>query len=153
MANKHGQHLSGQDFDVMIGDHMVHVENMSASITDNRKAVQKRGIPDGYVNGDVACSGDMEVDSINLKILIDVARSAGSIREMPPFDIVCVGKNIDNEQKQEFFGCLLSISDLFNLDGKGGEKNKHKIKFEVTSPDFVHIDGVPYLSANDIRDL
>ena len=153
MSSKHGNHLSGQDFDVMLGDVMVHVENMSASISDNRKAVQTRGIPDGYVNGDVGCSGDFEFDSVNLKLLIDVARSAGSIRELPPFDIVCVGKNLDNEQKIELFGCLLSITDLFNLDGKGGEKNKHKIKFEVTSPDFVKIDGVPYLSTNNTRDL
>ncbi|MEE7625442.1 phage protein [Methylobacter sp. Wu8] len=152
MAKK-GNHLSGQDFDVMFGDAMVHVENLSASISDNRKAVQTRGIPDGYVNGDVACTGDLEIDSANLTLLIDSARSSGSFRELPPFDIVCVGKTIDHEQKIELFGCLLSISDLFNLDGKGGEKNKHKIKFEVTSPDFVRIDGVPYLSAKDIRDL
>lgn len=146
-------HLSGQDFDVMLGDVLVHVENLSASISDNRKAVQTRGIPDGYVNGDVGCSGDLEIDSVNMKLLIDSARSSGSFRQLPPFDIILIGKNIDNEQKIELFGCLLSISDLFNLDAKGGDKNKHKIKFEVTSPDFVKIDGVPYLSATDIRDL
>lgn len=153
MSNKHGNHLSGQDFDVMLGDVMVHVENLSATISDNRKAVQTRGIPNGFVNGDVGCSGDLEIDSVNMKLLIDSARSSGSFRELPPFDIVCVGKNIDNEQKIELFGCLLQITDLFNLDGKGGEKNKHKIKFDVTSPDFVRIDGVPYLSTTDTRDL
>lgn len=146
-------HLSGQDFDVMFGDTMIHVENMSASITDNRQAVQTRGIPNGWVNGDVACSGDLELDSANFKLLIDVARTAGSFREIKTIDIVCVGKTLDSEQKQEFFGCLLKISDLFSIDGKGGEKNKHKIAFEVTSPDFVRIDGVSYLSANNIRDL
>jgi hypothetical protein len=146
-------HLSGQDFDVMLGDVLVHVENLSASITDNRKAVQTRGIPDGYVNGDVACSGDLEIDSVNMALLNEVARAAGSFRDLPPFDIVCIGKNIDHQQKIELFGCLFKISDLFNLDGKGGEKNKHKLQFEVTSPDFVRMDGVPYLSANNTRDL
>jgi hypothetical protein len=149
----HKQHLSGQDFDIMIGDVLVHVENLSASITDNSKAVQTRGIPDGWVNGDVACSGDLEIDSANMKLLKDVAKAAGSFRKMKPFDIVCIGKSIDLEQKIELFGCKFKISDLFNLDGKGGEKNKHKLQFEVTSPDFVRIDGVPYLSDEDTRDL
>jgi hypothetical protein len=153
MSNKHGCHLSGQDFDIMFGDVMVHVENFSASITDNSKAVQTRGVPNGYVHGDAGCDGDMEVDTVNFQKIKDAAKAAGSFRKLPPFDIVCIGKNIDNEQKIELFGCLLLISDLFNLDSKGGEKNKHKIKFQVTSPDFVRIDGVPYLSEEDIRDL
>lgn len=146
-------HISGQDFDVMIGDIMVHVESMNASITDNRKAVQTRGIPNGFVNGDVACAGDIELDSANFQLIKDVAKSAGSFRELETFDIIAIAKNIDSEQKIELFGCLLNISDLLNIDSKGGEKTKHKLPFEVTSPDFVRIDGVSYLSENDVRDL
>lgn len=147
------QHISGQDFDVMIGNLLVHVESMSASITDNRQAVQTRGIPNGHVNGDVACSGDLEFDSKNFNLLIEVARSAGSFRDLQPFDIICIAKTIDSEQKQELFGCLLKISDLLNIDPKGGDKSKHKVGFEVTSPDFVRINGVPYLSQNNTRDF
>ncbi|ELG1576065.1 DUF2597 family protein, partial [Salmonella enterica] len=29
----------------------------------------------------------------------------------------------------------------------------HKIKYLVTSPEFVKIDGIPILSATDVRDL
>ncbi|MEE6052811.1 DUF2597 family protein, partial [Avibacterium paragallinarum] len=32
-------------------------------------------------------------------------------------------------------------------------KSTRKIKYFVTSPDFVRIDGVPYLSSYDTRDL
>lgn len=153
MSNRNGNHLSGQDFDIMIGDILVHVESMSASITDNRKPTMTRGVPNGYVNGDVTCTGDIELDTVNFQLIKDAAKAAGSFREMRPFDIVVIGKNVDNENKQELFGCLLTVSDLLNIDSKGGDKQKHKLPFEVTSPDFVRIDGVPYLSEADTRDL
>ena len=147
------QHLSGQDFDIMVGDIMVHVEAVSASITDNRKAVMSGGVPNGYVNGDVSGNGDMELDTRNFNLIIEAAKSAGSFREMEPFDIICSGKSLNDTQKFELFGCLLTVTDLFNIDQKGGEKTKHKMPFEITSPDFVRINGVPYLSENDTRNL
>ncbi len=146
-------HISGQNFDVMIGDLLVHVESMSASITDNRKAVQTRGVPDGYVDGDVTCSGDIELDAKNFALFTEAARSAGSFRELEPFDINCIAKTATNQQKIELFGCLVKVSDLLNIDPKGSEKSKYKLPFEVTSPDFVRVDGVPYLSENDVRDF
>lgn len=147
------QHISGQDFDTMIGDLRIHVEVMTATITDNRKAVMTGGVPDGYVNGDVSCAGEIEVDNKNFNLIIEAAKAAASFRSLEPFDIVAVAKNASNEHKQELFGCLLTISDLLNADSKGGEKMKHKLPFEVTSSDFVRINGVPYLSDDDTRDL
>ncbi len=41
------QHISGQDFNVMIGDILVHVESMNATITDNRAPVQVFPTPVG----------------------------------------------------------------------------------------------------------
>ncbi|MFZ2405534.1 MAG: phage protein [Methylobacter sp.] len=146
-------HLGALDFNIMVGDVMVHVESMSASISDGRTVVYQRGVPNGFVDGDVKCDGDIEVDSANFKLLVDVARASGSWREIPPADILAQAKNQDSEQKVELFGCVLNIADLFNVDGKGGEKTKHKIKFEVSGTDFVRIDGVPYLSNYNIRDL
>ena len=40
-----------------------------------------------------------------------------------------------------------------NIDPKGGEKTKHKVPFEVTSPDFIRINGVPYLDATEIEGI
>ncbi|HHR4158445.1 TPA: phage protein [Salmonella enterica] len=42
---------------------------------------------------------------------------------------------------------------MLDIDSKGGEKTIHKVKLIVTSSDFVHINGVPYLSQTDTRDL
>lgn len=148
-----GQHISGQDFDVMVGDLLVHVEALSASITDNGKATQSGGVPDGWVNGDAMCSGEIELDGKNFNLIIESAKSAGSFRGLAPFDITCIAKTTDQEQKHELFGCRLKISDLLSIDQKGGDKTKHKLPFEVTSPDFVRINGVPYLSENDTRNL
>lgn len=86
------QHISGQDFDVMVGDLLVHVETMSASITDNRKSVQSGGVPNGYVNGDASCSGEIELDSKNFNLIIESAKSAGSFRSLEPFDITSMAK-------------------------------------------------------------
>ncbi|QSB01973.1 DUF2597 family protein [Methylomonas sp. EFPC1] len=150
MSNKR---LSAQNFDIMVGDLLVHVETMSAQITDNRQPTFIRGVPDGYVDGDVACAGDIELDSKNFNLFTDVARSNGSWRAMPTFDIIYSGVTISDKQKIEMFGCLINITDLLNNDAKGGEKSKHKLSFAVTSPDFVRLNGVPYLDADDTRAL
>lgn len=151
MASK--KQLGALDFDIMVGDRLLHVEKMSASITDNRTQVKTRGIPDGYVDGDVECKGDLEIDTHNFNLLFEAAKAAGSWRDMKPVDIIYFGKNENTQHKVELFGCILNISDLLDNDAKGGSKMTHKIPFEVTSSDFVHINGVPYLAARDVRDL
>lgn len=147
------KNLSGQNFDIMAGDVLIHVEAMTASITDNRQAVKSGGVPNGYVDGDVSAAGELELDSRNFNLLGEMAKNAGSWRGIEPFDIVTNGKTTDQEQKVELFGCLIKVSDLLDLDQNGGEKTKHKVPFEVTSPDFVRINGVPYLSEDDTRNL
>jgi Protein of unknown function (DUF2597) len=145
--------LSAQNFDIMVGNLLIHVESMSASISDNSQAVMDRGVPNGYVDGDVSCSGDIEIDSRNFNLFTDIARSAGSWRAIRPFDIICYGNSGDETQRLQLFGCKVTVSDLFGNDAKGGEKTKHKLTFTVSDPAFVRINGVPYLSALDTRDF
>lgn len=145
--------LTGKDFDVMIGDYQVRVESFSASITDNRKVIKEDGIPVDYTNGDVDCSGEIELNIKNFKLISDSAKSAGSWRELLPFDIGVNGKVSGEEHKVELDKCLLRISDLMSIDPNSNDQNKIKLPFDVTGPDFVAIDGVPYLSKHDIRNL
>lgn len=146
-------HLSGKNFAIVVGDTAINVETMSATISDNRKAVMTRGVPDGHVDGDVSANCELEIGTKEFLKLVAVARAAGSWRQMPAFNIVCSGAYLDQKAKVELFGCLLNISDLLNVDPKGSEKTKHKLPFEVTSSDFVKIDGVPYLAAADTQGL
>jgi hypothetical protein len=145
--------IGGKNFDVNLGDLLVHVESCTLDITDNSATAQTRGVPDGYVDGDVAASGELELDSANFNLLIEAARTAGSFRKLEPFDSVFFAKAGDEELRIEAFGCKLKVSSLLSIDPKGGEKTKHKVPFDVTSPDFIRINGVPYLDASEIEGL
>ena len=145
--------ISGQSFDTTLMGTMVHIEKASLSITDNSAVAQTRGIPDGYVDGDVAGEMEFELDAKNFKLLCEGAKRAGSWRGMAPDDVLFYADTGDETMKVEAFGVKLVIADLLDIDPKGGSKGVHKIKGFVTSPDFVHINGVPYLSADDTRHL
>ena len=145
--------IGGKNFDVNLGDLLVHVETCTLDITDNSTVAQTRGVPNGHVDGDVAAAGEMELDTTNFNLLIEQAGTAGSFRELEPFDIVFFAKAGEEELRIEAFGCKVRISSLLSVDQKGGEKNKHKIPFDVTSPDFVKINGVSYLGAAETEGL
>lgn len=145
--------IGGKNFDVNLGDLLVHVETCTLDITDNTAVAQDKGVPNGHVDGDVSASGEMEFDTANFNLLIEAARSAGSFRKLEPFDSVFFAKAGEEELKVEAFGCKLKVSSLLNIDPKGGEKTKHKVPFDVTSPDFIRINGVPYLDASEIEGL
>ena len=145
--------IGGKNFDVNLGDLLVHVESCTLDITDNTAVAQSGGVPNGHVDGDVSGSGEMEFDTSNFNLLIEAARSAGSFRQLEPFDVVFFAKAGEEELRIEAFGCKLKVSSLLSVDPKGGEKSKHKVPFEVTSPDFIRVNGVPYLAAAEIEGL
>ena len=145
--------IGGKNFDVNVGDLQVHVANCTLDITDSTAVAQSRGVPNGHVDGDVSASGEMEFDTSNFNLLIEAARSAGSFRKLEPFDVVFFAKAGDEELRVEAFGCKLRVSSLLSVDPKGGETSKHKVPFDVTSPDFIRINGVPYLAAEEIEGL
>ncbi|WAE53243.1 DUF2597 family protein [Stutzerimonas frequens] len=145
--------IGGKNFDVNLGDLLVHVESCTLDITDNTAVAQDKGVPNGHVDGDVSASGEMEFDTANFSLLIEAAKRAGSFRQLDPFDTVFFAKAGEEELRVEAFGCKLKVSSLLNIDPKGGEKSKHKVPFDVTSPDFIRINGVPYLAAEEIEGL
>ncbi len=145
--------ISGMNFDVTLGDLQVHIEKASLDITDNSAVAQTKGVPDGHVDGDVAASGEFEMDSANFGVLMEAARRAGSLRRLAPFDTLFFAKTPIEELRVEAFGCKVKIASLLDIDFKGGSKSTHKVPFDVTSPDFIRINGVPYLDATEIEGL
>lgn len=146
--------ISGRSFDVTVGDLALHVEKVSLSITDNSEVAKDRGVPNGYVDGDVEASGDIELDAANLSLLSEAAKSAGSWRALEPFDLLFYAKPGNGEEmKVEAFGAQISVSDLLDIDGAGGSKHVTTVPFKITSPDFVRINGVPYLDASETEGL
>ncbi|MGY2226460.1 phage protein [Pseudomonas gingeri] len=145
--------IGGKNFDINLGDLQVHVESCTLDITDNSAVALTKGVPDGHVDGDVAGAGEFEFDTNNFNLLIEAARAAGSFRQLAPFDAVFFAKAGEEELRIEAFGCKLKVSSLLSVDPKGGEKSKHKVQFSVGSPDFVRINGVPYLASTEIEGL
>ena len=145
--------IGGKNFDITLGDLSVHVEACTLDITDNTAPAQTRGVPNGHVDGDVAAAGEMEFDTTNFNLLIEAAKTAGSFRAMEPFDSVFFAKAGEEELRIEAFGCKLRLSNILTIDPKGGTKNTHKVPYDVTSPDFIKINGVPYLDAAEIEGL
>ena len=145
--------IGGKNFDINLGDLQVHVESCTLDITDNTAVAQSRGVPNGHVDGDVAASGEFEFDTSNFNLLIEAARTAGSFRQLEPFDSGFFAKAGEEELRIEAFGCKLKVSSLLSVDPKGGEKSKHKVPFDVTSPDFIRVNGVPYLASAEIEGL
>ena len=121
-----------------------------------RKSPRPTVSPTAGSDGEVGASGEIEVDAANLKILLPrPRRNAGSFRGLPEFDILFYGSTgrRREESKIEAFGCKLKVSKLADLDPKGGEKVKFTIPYVVTSPDFVRINGVPYLTSEETEGL
>ena len=139
-----GTKLSGIDIGVQIGSFAVQFEEVSLSIEDGSKSVSSRGRPNGHVRGSVSASGEITLDTDNLKVIMTAAKSAGSFQELEPFDIIFNGEVATQSLTVEAFECLLKMSDVLSASATGEDKLTHKLPFEVTGKDFVRIDGVPY---------
>ncbi|MCI9729881.1 DUF2597 family protein, partial [Proteus mirabilis] len=124
-----GKRISGQSIDFNIDGDLVHVEKVSLSITDNTGVAQTNGVPDGYVNGDVSAEGELELSTKYLNVITAKARSAGSWRAIPLVDLMWYAKAGTEELKVESFGCKLNVTDILDVDPKGGAVMTHKIKF------------------------
>jgi hypothetical protein len=145
--------IAGKDFDVNIGDFLVPVKNATLTVTDNRAVAMDNGVPNGYTDADVAANGEIEVDIVAFQTILDAAKSAGSFKQLEPFDMVFNATVPEQEMRVEAFGCLMKISDLLNIDPSSSDKSTVKIPYDVTDKDFVRINGVPYLANSEIEGL
>ncbi|SGY86797.1 Prophage PSPPH06, putative tail tube protein [Moritella viscosa] len=145
--------LGGKDFDIFIGDKMVHVIEASVKITDGRKAKKVRGITKGYIDGPVDAEVTIKLDHENFLILQDVAKTVGSWKGIEPFDISFLAEVAAGTKNIEAFGVLPQLDEILNIKAEGGEEDTTTIKGPVTSTDFIKINGIPYLTAEEVRDL
>jgi len=148
-----GKRITGKDVRTMIGSHMCVFENLTLTIEDSTSVAMTRGVPNGHIDGDTKASGEIELDTANFQVILDAAKSAGSFKALPTFDIVSNAETDSEKINVEAFGCKFRVSDLLNAAASGGEKLKYKLPYDVTSPDFVKINGVPYLSAFETENL
>lgn len=145
------ERISGAAFDFFLGGTPIHADSISLSITDNTAVAMTGAVPDGWVAGDVSGDGEIELDERNFAKIESLARAAGSYRNIPTTNFVFFAQRGGTRKKVEVFGAKLIINDLLGIDPKGGQKTTSKIKFLVTSKDFININGIPYLSDTDTR--
>lgn len=145
--------FTGRNFDVNILGIMVHVKSASATINDESAVAMTRGVTDGFTDGSATCDVEYELDLNNFRKLQQKASEAGSWRGIEPHDCLFYANNGSVEDKVELFGVKLLISDLISVDPESSDKTMRKLKGFVTSPHFVRINGISYLSADDTRGL
>ncbi len=145
--------ISGQSFDVDIHGILIHVKKASVTISDESAVATTRGVADGYTDGAVSGETEYELDTKNFKLLGEAAASAGSWRAIKPHDGLFYANSGDEEIKVEVFGVKLMLDSVLDIDTGSSDASVHKVKGIITSPDFIHIDGVPYLSVDDTRHL
>lgn len=145
--------INACEFDFMAWGEPVRANSVSISITDNTAVATTNGMPDGILKGSVSATGSIVLSSHYFSIIKTKAAEVGSYRDIPVVDFMFYANTGSEEKKIEVFGCKLSITDLLNLDTTSDDATTHTINFIVSSPDFIRIDGIPYLSATDTRHL
>lgn len=145
--------LGGKDFDIMIGDKMVHVIEAQVKITDGRTVKKVRGVPVGFIDGPVDAEVTLKVDHENFLLIEAQAKAAGSWKGIEPFDVSFMAEVTAGSKNVEAFGVVPQLDEILNIKAEGGEEDTTSIKGIVTSSDFVKINGIPYLTAEEVRDL
>lgn len=143
------QRFNGISFDIDFGETAIHVQKFSLTITDNTAAAKRNGRPDGWLQGDVEGSGELTLDRDGMRELTVQAKSAGSWQALPAFDINSYAKAGDDELKIEVFGCKIKLDKLLDIDKTNSDEIFFTVPYIVTSPDFVNIDDVPYLTKTE----
>lgn len=147
------QKISGRNFSVNLGDKRIHIQTATLEITDNTAVDKTAGVPNGYTDGDVEASGEIVVDARSLALIMDAAKTAGSFRELPLFDMLFYAKTTGAEKKVKAHDCKLMLASVLDIDTNSSDKETTSIPYIVTGPDFVWINGIPYLSKADIEGL
>lgn len=145
--------FSGRSFDTTLFGEFVHVKSATATINDESEAAYTRGVTDGYTDGKVGCDVELELDLKQFQKVHKAAKAAGSYRGIEPDDVMFYADNGVDEDKVELFGVKFVLADIIGIDPESQDRSTRKLKGFVTSPLFVKINGVPYLSKDDTRGL
>lgn len=140
------QHITGKNGRSFLGGIPFQFDKITSTISDGMEAEKTRGIPDGYVEGDVGCEGEVEMKYKYFKQYSLLAKKHGSYRAIPAMDISYIGATKSDAFPVKLYGCKFTLDSIVEAEANDGKKTGMvKLKYKVTSPDFVDINGVPYL--------
>lgn len=142
------QHITGKNGQSFVEGIPFTFDKITASISDGMEVLKTRGVPDGYAEGDVSCDGEVEMKYKYFKQFSALAAKMGSYRAVPAMDINYIGATKSDLVPIVLHGCKFTMESILEAEANDGKKaGMVKLKFSVTSPDFVSINGVPYLDA------
>ena len=145
MNENSNMRMNGHAFALTLGTIDLKADKWALSVTDNGAVATKNGLPDGWLPGDVAANGEVTMDRTEFKKISAEAKKAGSWQKLPTFNLVSYAKVGNDECKIEAFGCKFKLESLLDIDKSSTDKTTVTLKYDVTSPDFVKIDSVPYI--------
>lgn len=143
--------INSKSFDTALDGEQIQIKTATVTITDNTAAASTNGIPDGHVVGSVTAEGSITFDSKYFSVFRKLAKRYGSYRAIPAQDLLFYADTGDEVTKVEVFGCKFVVTDLLNIDKSSDDTSTITVSFNVTSPDFIFIDGISYLSSDDKR--
>lgn len=142
------QHITGKSGQSFVDGVPIMFDKISATISDGMEVEKTRGVPDGTVPGDVSCEGDVEMKYKYFKVFSLLAKKHGSYRAIPAMDITYIAATKSDVLPIVLHGCKFTMESILEAESNDGAKSGLvKLKFKVSSPDFVSINGVPYLDA------
>ena len=95
----------------------------------------------------------LKLDHENFLLVEGQAKAAGSWKGIEPFDVSFMAEVSAGTKNVEAFGVLPQLDEVLGFKAEGGEEDTTSIKGIVTSPDFIKINGIPYLTKDEVRDL
>ena len=144
--------INGKSFDVRFMFIKVHFESFNLDIEDTSTPAMEHGLPNGTLKGEKKASGEIEIDMANFLRLSAAAKAAGSWENLPVFPINAhaFGEGAAGAEAMSVIahGCKLRIANLLSINPNSTDKSTVKLPFDITSPDFVWIDGVPYADSS-----
>ncbi|UDQ97950.1 phage protein [Lentisphaerota bacterium WC36G] len=142
--NNSTMRLNGLGFNLTLNTTDIKADKWSLSVSDDGSVATKDGLPDGWLKGAVAGSGEVTMDRTEFKKMSAEAKKAGSWQGMPTFNLISYAKVGNDECLIEAYGCKFKMDSVLDADKNSSDKTTFTLKYDVTSPDFVKIDGVPY---------
>ncbi len=144
--------ISGAAFDVRMGFVKIHFENFTLGIEDGSTTAMDGILPNGTIPGEKKASGKATMDIANFMLMSAAAALAGSWDKLPPFPIDAFAKGEGARGTEGMHvhahGCKLRLASVLNIDPKSTDKSTVEIEYDVTSPDFVWINGTPYADSS-----
>lgn len=137
------QRFNGLSFVFDFGGLSITAQKFKLEISDGMKVAMRNGRPDGYLLGECTANGSLTLEIADVNKMIEACKD--SIQEIDTIDIHAFAEAGGVEFKVEAFGCKLKMSTILDVDKNSSDETTIEVSFDVTSPDFVKINGKNYL--------